>query len=60
MTQLTEKHTFRISKQQKESMQILAKYDVKVDCFIRQSIKEKLQRDWKSIKEKKEKIHIPF
>ena len=60
MNQLTEKHTFRISKQQKETLIILAKYDVKVDWFIREAIKEKIKRDWKCIKEKKERVFLPF
>lgn len=28
--------------------------------ILNMSIKEKIQRDWKQIKEKKEKIKIPF
>ncbi len=49
-----------ISKKQAESLAILKSYDVNVSQFIRAAIKEKLQRDWKSIKEKKEKIKMPF
>jgi len=60
MTKLTKTHKFRISEEQYNSFEILRKYDVKVDSFIRQAIKEKLQREWKCIKEKKEKIYNPF
>ncbi len=42
------------------SLLILESYGVNVNQFIRLAIKEKLKRDWKSIKEKKEKIICPF
>ena len=63
MKQYTERQTIMISKKQAESLAILKSYDVNVSQFIRAAIKEKLQRDWKSIKEKKEKkekIKMPF
>ena len=60
MRQLTEIKTIRFSKQQIETFEILKKYNVNVNRFIRQSIKEKLQRDWKNIKLDKEKIKLPF
>ena len=41
-------------------VEILKKYNVNVNYFIRQSIKEKIQKDWKNIKLKKEKINLPF
>ena len=46
--------------QQKQSFKKLEEYDINVNQFIRQAVKEKLQRDWKSIKEKKNKIKTPF
>ena len=49
-----------ISEKQAESLKKLKEYDVNVSQFIRQAIKEKLQRDWKSIKEKHERIKLPF
>jgi len=49
-----------ISEKQAKSLAILKKYDINVSQFIRQAIKEKLQKDWKSIKEKKERIYCPF
>ncbi len=60
MKQYTERQTIMISKKQAESLAILKSYDVNVSQFIRAAIKEKLQREWKQIKEKKETIKIPF
>lgn len=60
MQQYTEKQTIRISKIQRQSLTILESKGVNVSQFIRLAIKEKLQRDWKSIKEKSEKIKCPF
>ena len=45
---------------QKESLQILESYGVNVNHFIRLAVKEKLQKDWKTIKEKKGKTKCPF
>lgn len=49
-----------ISEKQKESLMKLKQYDVNVSHFIRQAIKEKLYKDWKQIKEKKDKAVCPF
>ena len=46
--------------QQKKAFETLEKYNVNINQFIRQSVKEKLQRDWKSIKEEKERIKPHF
>jgi len=35
-------------------------YNVNVSKFIRSAIREKISKDWKSIKEKKERIKTPF
>ena len=43
-----------------DAFEQLKKYDVNLSQFIRQAIKEKLQRDWKQIKEDKHKIKLPF
>ena len=56
MKQLTENYSIRINKKQHETLQILKEYNVNISNFIRLAIKEKLQRDWKKIKEKKRKI----
>ncbi len=60
MEKYTERQTVMISKVQKESLETLRSYNVNVSQFIRRAIKEKLQRDWKSIKEKKNKDYCPF
>ena len=49
-----------ISEKQSKSLAILKSYNVNVAYFIRDAIKEKLQRDWKGIKEEKERIKLPF
>jgi post-segregation antitoxin (ccd killing protein) len=53
-------HKVRITQVQKDAFVKLKEYDVNISQFIRQAIKEKLQRDWKSIKESKNKTKCPF
>lgn len=60
MKQLTKSKTIRFSEKQMNSLNILENYGINVNHFIRLAVKEKLQKDWKSIKEKKEKIILPF
>lgn len=48
-----------INKIQNDSLKILENYGVNVSQFIRLAIKEKMQRDWKNIKESK-KEKLPF
>ena len=60
MERLVYKKLIGFTKQQKEAFDTLEKYNINVNQFIRQAIKEKLQKDWKQIKEKKEKIKYPF
>ena len=60
MKQLTESKTFKFSKQQMDAFQKLADYDVNVSKFVRLAISEKIKRDWKIIKEKKERVDLPF
>ena len=60
MAKLTNNYTIRFSSQQSESLQKLKDYDVNISQFIRLAISEKIKRDWKQIKEKKEKIKLPF
>ena len=55
MKQYTERQVIKISKNQAESLAILKTYNVNVSQFIRSAIKEKLQKDWKTIKENKTK-----
>ena len=61
MTKLSVIHTIRFSEKQAESLQKLKDYDVNVSQFIRLAISEKnKKRDWKQIKEKKERVKLPF
>ena len=60
MSKLTVIHTIRFSEKQAESLQKLKNYDVNVSQFIRLAIAEKIKRDWKQIKEKKERVKLPF
>ena len=60
MNKYTVIHTIRFSKQQAESLQKLKDYDVNISQFIRIAIAEKIKRDWKQIKEKKERVKLPF
>ena len=54
------KKQLSLTKQQKKAFEVLKQYDVNINDFIRIAISEKLKRDWKSIKEKKEQIYLPF
>ena len=60
MTKLSVIHTIRFSEKQAESLQKLKDYDVNVSQFIRIAIREKIAKDWKQIKEKKERVKLPF
>ena len=60
MNKLTEIYTLRFSKSQAETLNKLKEYDVNISQFIRLAIKEKINRDWKGIKERKEKGKAPF
>jgi post-segregation antitoxin (ccd killing protein) len=60
MNKLTEIYTLRFSKSQAETLNKLKEYDVNISQFIRLAIKEKINRDWKSIKERKENVKTPF
>jgi hypothetical protein len=60
MKQLTKSKTIRFSETQMNSLSILESYGININQFIRLAVKEKLQKDWKTIKEKKEKIICPF
>ena len=60
MNKYTVIHTIRFSKQQAESLQKLKDYDVNVSQFIRIAISEKIKRDWKQIKENKQRVKTPF
>lgn len=46
--------------QQKKAFAVLESYGINVNNFIRIAVADKIKSDWKSIKEKKERIKIPF
>jgi hypothetical protein len=54
------KHTIYLTTQQKQTFETLKKYDIKINAFIILAISEKIKRDWKQIKEQKQKVYIPF
>jgi len=60
MKQLTNNYTIRFSDEQISSLNKLKQYNVDIARFIRQAIKEKIQREWKQIKEEKQRIKMPF
>ena len=60
MDKLTEIYTIRFTKNQVLSLKKLKKYDVDVSNYIRIAIMEKIAKDWKQIKEKKERVKLPF
>ena len=51
--------TVRINGIQNDSLNILKSYNVDISKFVRSAIKEKIQRDWKQIKQPKE-IKLPY
>lgn len=46
--------------QQKKAFKELEKCNINVNQFIREAVKEKIQREWKQIKEEKNKTFCPF
>ena len=58
--QYTYKKQIGFTEMQRKSLEKLEGYGVNVNQFIRQAIKEKISRDWKMIKEEKERIRLPF
>jgi hypothetical protein len=60
MKQYTFKKVIGFTEQQKNAFEVLENHNVNINQFIRSAIKEKLQKDWKSIKEKSKKEYCPF
>ena len=56
----TEQISLKISESQKQTLEKLEERDIKVSQFIREAIKEKLQRDCKDLVVKAKKIVVPF
>lgn len=60
MKRLVYKKLIGFTETQRQAFETLEKYDVNMNRFVRDAVKEKLKRDWKQIKEKKERIKLPF
>ena len=58
--QYTYKKQIGFTETQRKSLEKLTDYGVNVNQFIRAAVKEKITRDWKMIKENKERIKLPF
>lgn len=56
----TEQISIKISATQKQTLEKLEERKIKVSQFIREAIKEKLQRDCKELVVKPKKVVIPF
>ena len=56
----TEVFTLKISNVQKRTLEKLKSKNIKVSSFVRNAIKEKIERDYKDLIEKPEKIKMPF
>lgn len=54
--QYTYKKQISFTQQQKEAFEILRKHGVNINQFVRQATKEKIQREWKGIKQNQERI----
>ena len=53
--------SFKLSEEEIYYLSVLkVKYHIKINKFVRIAIVEKLQRDWRQIKERKEIIKLPF
>jgi len=59
-TQYIYKKQFGFTLQQKRAFITMKEYGVNISQFARAAIDEKLKRDWPEIKEKKERIKMPF
>lgn len=60
MKQYTKTKVIRISDSQLVTLQKMKSYNVDVGNFIREAIKEKIQREYKDLIPKKETIKCPF
>ena len=58
--QYTESKTIKLTKQQANSLNVLKSYNVDISRFIRDAIAEKINRDWKIIKENRDNSKVPF
>ena len=58
MKQYTFKKVIGFTERQKNAFEVLENHNINVNQFIRSAIADKLKREWKTIKEKKE--YCPF
>lgn len=59
-SQYTYKKQIGFTESQRKSLSVLEQYGINVNQFIRQAVKEKIIREWKQIKEQKNKTKCPF
>jgi hypothetical protein len=60
MEKLTKTKVIRISESQLKTLQKMRSYKVDIGHFIRTAIKEKINREYSEIIEKRESIKCPF
>ena len=60
MIRYSEKITIKVSKTQKETLGKLKERNIKVAQFIRQAIKEKINREYQELKPKPKEEYCPF
>ena len=60
MQKYTKVKVLRISETQHQTLVKMKSYNVDVSEFIRQAIKEKIDREYEQLKPKPEKIYCPF
>ena len=60
MQQYTKVKVIRISESQLKTLKKMKEYNVDVGQFIRDAIKEKIQREYSELIKKPEKIKCPF
>lgn len=56
----TENISLKVSKTQKQTLDKLSKRNIKVSIFIREAIKEKIEREYKDLIEKPKEFKCPF
>ncbi len=60
MKTLTKTKVIRITNQQHDTLQKMKSYNIDVGKFIRDSIAEKIKREYKDLIPKSKKEHCPF
>lgn len=60
MNRFEYKKVIGFTKTQQKTLETLQAHGVNVNQFIREAIKEKIKREWKTIKENKGRVYYPF